>query len=75
MQFKAGSMNTMFIVIMLLLPFSKQALVFSGLQYKSFENTVGKGEITCVFYPFGEHSATFIEFEIFVWNFFEYGRV
>ena len=26
-------------------PFPKQALVFTGLQYKSFENTVGKGEI------------------------------
>ena len=26
-------------------PFHKQALVFMGLQYKSFENTVGKGEI------------------------------
>ena len=27
------------------LPFPKQALVFTCLQYKSFENTVGKGEI------------------------------
>ena len=27
-------------------PFPKQALVFTCLQYKSFENTVGKGEIT-----------------------------
>ena len=26
-------------------PFPKQALVFTGLQYKSFENSVGKGEI------------------------------
>ena len=26
-------------------PFPKQALVFTCLQYKSFENTVGKGEI------------------------------
>ena len=26
-------------------PFPKQVLVFSCLQYKSFENTVGKGEI------------------------------
>ena len=26
-------------------PFSKQALVFTCLQYMSFENTVGKGEI------------------------------
>ena len=28
-----------------LYPFPKQALVFMCLQYKSFENTVGKGEI------------------------------
>ena len=27
--------------------FPKQALVFTSLQYKSFENTVGKGEIAC----------------------------
>ena len=26
-------------------PFAKQALVFICLKYKSFENTVGKGEI------------------------------
>ena len=26
-------------------PFPKQALVFTCLQYKSFENTVGNGEI------------------------------
>ena len=26
-------------------PFPKQALVFTRLQYKPFENTVGKGEI------------------------------
>ena len=36
-------------------PFSKQALVFTCLQYNSFENTVQKGEIACyVFYLFGE---------------------
>ena len=29
------------------LPFPKQALVFTCLQYKSFENSVGKGEIAC----------------------------
>ena len=27
--------------------FPKQSLVFSCLQYKSFENAVGKGEIAC----------------------------
>ena len=31
----------------IILPFPKQALVFTCLQYKSFENTVGKGEIAC----------------------------
>ena len=42
-------------------PFPKQALVFTCLQYKSFENTVGKGEIAqpasfshSVFCPFGD---------------------
>ena len=28
-------------------PFPKQAHVFTCLRYKSFENTVGKGEIAC----------------------------
>ena len=49
----------------------------------SFENTLGKGEITrneqfllfpqC-FYPFREHSAIFIKFKIVVYNFFQFGR-
>ena len=56
-----------------MLTLSKQALVFTCLQYKSFENTVGKGEIAhneqfllfhSVFYLFGELSAIFIKFEI-----------
>ena len=38
------------------LPFPKQALVFTCLQFKSFENTVRKGEnapfFHCVFYSF-----------------------
>ena len=37
------------------LPFPKQALVFTCPQYKSFENTVGKGEIAHneqFFFPF-----------------------
>ena len=59
----------------MLLTFPKQALVFTCLQSKSFENTVGKGEIARdeqfllslgVFYLFGEDSAIFIEFEIVV---------
>ena len=32
-------------VLLFTYPFAKQALVFTCLQYKSFENTVGKGEI------------------------------
>ena len=28
-------------------PFPKQALAFKCLQYKSFENTVGTGEVAC----------------------------
>ena len=50
--------------------FTKQALVFTCLQYKSFENTVGKGDIARnehnVFYPFGELSTIFIKFEIVI---------
>ena len=54
-------------------PFPKQALVFTCLQYKSFENTVGKEEIArneqflfshSVLYPFGELSAIVIK----IWN-------
>ena len=49
------------------------------LQYKSFENTVGKGEIArnsnfsfshSVFYPSGEVSGIFIKFEIVVCKLF-----
>ena len=49
----------------------KQALVFTCLQYKPFENTVGKGKIApneqfllfphSVFYPFGELSTIFMK--------------
>ena len=37
----------MLITDFLFKPFPKQALLFTCLQYKSFENTVGKGEIAC----------------------------
>ena len=66
------------------LPFPKQALVFTCLQYKSFENTVGKGEIArkeqfllfhSVFYPLGELSDIFIKFQIVFCKFFEFERV
>ena len=54
------------------------------LQYKSFENTVGKEEIAhnsnfsfshSVFYLFREIFAIFIKFEIVVSELFEFGRV
>ena len=35
----------MIVKAVIVLPFPKQALVFTCLQFKSFENTVGKGEI------------------------------
>ena len=63
----------------------KQALVFTCLQYKSFENTAGEKEkllITSnfsfshsVFYPFWELFAIFIKFEIIVCKLFQFGRV
>ena len=57
---------------------------FSCLQYKFFENTVGKGEIAgykqfllfpSVFYLFEELSAIFIKFEIVVCKLFQFVAV
>ena len=54
------------------------------LQYKSFENTVGKGQIArneqfllfqSVFRQFGELSAIFVKFKIVVCKVFQFGRV
>ena len=55
--------------------FPKEALVFTCLQYKSIENTVGKGEIArneqfllvpqC-FYPLEELTCIFIKFKIII---------
>ena len=65
-------------------PFPKQALVFTRLQYKSFENTVGKGEIARneqflifpqSFIPDGRTFSIFIKFEIVVCNLFQFRRV
>ena len=61
--------------------FPKQALVFTCLQYKSFEITVGKGEIVTsnfsfshsVFYPFGDLIAFFIKSKIVVCKLFQFG--
>ena len=46
-------------------PSRKKVFVFTCVQYTSFENTVGKGEIARheqFFYRFGELSAIFIKF-------------
>ena len=62
----------------------KLPLVGTFLWYKSFENTVGKGEITrneqfllshVVFYFFQELSAIFIKCEIVVCKLFQFGGV
>ena len=66
------------------LTLSKQALVLTCLQYKSFENTAGKGEnahneqfllFHSVLYPSGELSATFIRFKIVICKPFQFGSV
>ena len=58
--------------------------VFTCLQYKSFENTLRKGEIArtsnfslshSVFYPFEELSVVFDNSEIVVCKLFQFGRV
>ena len=43
-------------------PFPKQALVFTCLKYKSFENTVGKGEIAPFPTVFSIHLENFLPF-------------
>ena len=62
-------------------PFPKYGLNFMCLQYKSFENTVVKGEITCneqfllfpVFFTlFGEPSTIFIKFKIVLCKLFNH---
>ena len=65
-------------------PFPKQALVFTCLQYKSFEKAVGKGEIAhneqfllfpkC-FLPFWRTFCRFIKFKIVVCKLFQFRRV
>ena len=47
------------------------------LQYKSFENTVGKGEIACneQFLLFPVFSAIFVKFKIVVCKLFQFGIV
>ena len=62
----------------------KQALVFTCLQYKSLENTVGKGEIAryeqfllfpLCFLTIWKVSAIFVKFEIVVCKLFQFRRV
>ena len=63
--------------------FPKQALIFTCLQYKSLEITVGKGEIARheqflifpVFSTLLETSALFIKLKIVVCELFQFGRV
>ena len=52
--------------------FPKQALVFTCLHYKSFENTLGKGD--SVFCLYGELSAAFIKIEIVDCKLSQFGR-
>ena len=60
-------------------PFPKQALVFTGLQYKSFEDAVGKLAISPLLTVFSTHLDTFlsifIKSEIVTFNLFQSGRV
>ena len=65
-------------------PFPDKLWFFTCLQYKSFENTVGKGEISrneqfllfhSVFYLLEELSAIFIKLEIIVCKLLQFGRV
>ena len=53
-------------------PFRKQALIFTCLHYKAFENTVGKGQIIHneQLTLFGELFAIFFEYEIVYANSF-----
>ena len=63
---------------------SKQALVFTCLHYKSFENTVGKGEIArneqfllfpqFFFYLPAKLSAIVIKSKIIIWKLFQFGK-
>ena len=62
----------------------KQALVFMCLQYKSFENIVGKGEIahiqqfllfTWCFLPAWRNFTIFIKFKIVVCKLVQFGSV
>ena len=48
----------------------KQVLLLTCLQYKSFENTVGKGENAL-----GQLSAIFNKFEMVVCKLFQFGRL
>ena len=60
----------------------EQALVFTCLQYKSFGNTVGKGEIArneqFLLFPqcfLGEVSDILVKFDMVVCKVFQFGRV
>ena len=56
--------------------FSQTSPCFTCLQYKSIENTVGKGEIARnKQYHFGELSAIYIKFKIVICKTFQFGRI
>ena len=64
--------------------FPIKSFFFTCLDYKSFENTMEKGEILVksnfsfshtVFYPIVELSDIFIKYEIVVCKLFQFGRV
>ena len=70
--------------VLIVKPFPKQALAFTCLQYKSFENTVEKGEIArneqfllfpLCFLPVWRTLWHFIKFETVVCRLFQFGRV
>ena len=65
-------------------PFPKQAFVITCQQYKSFKNTVRKGEIgryepispfPSVFNLFGELAAISIKLGIVIWKLFQFERI
>ena len=65
-------------------PFPNKPWFLTCLQHKTFENTVGKGEIAhnehfsfthSVFYPLGDLSAIFVKFEIVGCKLFQLRRV
>ena len=80
-----GPVMSNFISVLCILTLSKTSPCVTCLQYGSFENTFGTGEIAhdeqflrfqqCFFYPLGEFSAIFIEFKTVLCKPFQFGGV